>query len=291
MHLVVGTTGLVGGQIAGLLRQRGDEVRAMVRGGDAHPKSASLTDAGIEVVRGELGDRAAMEAACRGADTVVCTVSSMPAAGGDALQRVDRDGVLSLIDAAERTGVRRFVYTSFSGNIETDSPLRSAKRACEARLAQSRMESVVLRPSYFMQVWLSPHLGFDVAAGRARIYGDGTAPISYVSAMDVAAFGAAAAAAAGELRDVVQIGGPDAITQLGAVALFERLTGRHFAVEHVPLPALEAQHRSPDPLQKSFAALMIGYALGDPIPEARDNARRYGVKLTSLEQFAALTAR
>lgn len=287
MHLVVGATGLVGGTIAGLLRRRGDEVRAMLRGGVAHAMSGSLVQAGTEVVPGEVGDWPAMEAACRGVDTVVCTVSSMPAAGGDALQRVDHDGVLALVDAAERTGVRRFVYTSFSGNIETDSPLRSAKRACEARLARSRMESVVLRPSYFMQVWLGPHLGFDVAAGRVRIYGEGTAPVSYVSAMDVAAFGAAAATAPGVLRDVVQIGGPQAVTQLGAVALFERLTGRSFAIEHVPLAALEAQHRSPDPLQKSFAALMIGCALGDAIPEAHDNARRYGVKLTELERYAA----
>lgn len=287
MHLIVGATGLVGGTIANLLRARGEHVRAMLRGGSGHAKSASLARSGIDVVAGELGDRLTMEAACRDSDTVVCTVSAMPAAGGDALQRVDRDGVIALIDAAERTGVRRFVYTSFSGNIETDSPLRSAKRACEARLAQSRMESIVLRPSYFMQVWLGPQLGFDVAAARARIFGAGTAPISYVSAMDVAAFGAAAATVPGKARDVVQIGGPEAITQLGVVALFERLSGRRFTVEHVPMEALQAQHQTADPLQKSFAALMIGCALGDAIPEARDNARRYGVTLTSLEEFAA----
>jgi uncharacterized protein YbjT (DUF2867 family) len=287
MHLIIGATGLVGGTIANQLRGRGEDVRAMLRGGTGHPKSASLTRSGISVVAGDLGDWPAMEAACRGSDTVVCTVSAMPAAGGDALQRVDRDGVLALIDAAERMGVRRFVYTSFSGNIETDSPLRSAKRACEARLARSGMESVVLRPSYFMQVWLEPQLGFDAAAARARVFGDGTAPISYVSAMDVAAFGAAAATAPGKLRDVVQIGGPEAVPQLGVVALFERLSGRRFAVEHVPLAALQAQHQTADPLQKSFAALMIGCGLGDAIPEARDNARRYGVTLTSLEEYAA----
>jgi len=43
------------------------------------------------------------------------------------------------------------------------------------------MESVVLRPSIFMEVWLGPHLGFDIANAKARIYGDGTAKVSYVS--------------------------------------------------------------------------------------------------------------
>ncbi len=236
---------------------------------------------------GDLGDPVAVADACEGAETVICTATSMPAAGGDALQRVDHDGVLGLIAAAERAGVRRFVYTSFSGNIQIDSPLTRAKRACEARLAESRLDSVVLRPSCFMEVWLGPHLGFDAAGGQARIYGDGAAGISYVSARDVAAFAVGAATAPGGLRDVVQIGGPEPISQLGVVAVFERVLGRRFALEYVPMAALEAQHRSPDPLQKTFAALMLGCAHGDSIPEARQNAIRYGVPLTSVEDYAA----
>jgi hypothetical protein len=39
-------------------------------------------------------------------------------------------------------------------------------------------------------------------------------------------------------------------------------------------------------LQKSLAALSLSYATGDAIPEARDNAARYVVPLTSLTDFA-----
>ena len=211
----------------------------------------------------------------------------MPAADGDALQRVDLDGVLGLIAAAERAGVRRFVYTSFSSNIRIDSPLTHAKRSCEVRLAESSMQSVILQPSYFMEVWLGPHLGFDAARAQARIYGDGKAGVNYVSALDVAAFAVAAATAPGELREVVQIGGPEPVSQLGAVGVFERQLGRSFSLEHVPIQALEVQHQSADPLQKTFAALMIAYALGDPVPEARQTAERYGLRLTTIEDYAA----
>jgi hypothetical protein len=55
--------------------------------------------------------------------------------------------------------------------------------------------------------------------------------------------------------------------------------------------ALEEQHRSPDPLQRTFAALMIACALGDPIPEAQRVAHRFGVQLTSLEDFARQSQR
>jgi NADH dehydrogenase len=210
----------------------------------------------------------------------------MPHAIGDALQQVDHDGVLALIAAAEQAGVRRFVYTSYSRNIRTDSPLARAKRACEARLARSSMESAVLRPSFFMQVWLGPHLGFDVRQGRVRIFGDGSAPVSYVSSSDVAAFAVAAAIHDGEFRQDIDIGGPNPLSQLEAVATFERLMGRRFEREHVPVTALEEQLRSPDPLQRTFAALMIACALGDPMPEAQQVALRYGIPLTSLGEFA-----
>jgi uncharacterized protein YbjT (DUF2867 family) len=226
-------------------------------------------------------------AACSGVDTIVCTATSMPAAGGDVLQRVDQEGVLGLIDAAERAGVRRFVYTSFSSSIRFDSPLTRAKRSCEARLAASSMQSVILQPSFFMEVWLGPHLGFDAALAQARIYGDGKAGVSYVSALDVAAFAVSAATAPGELRDILQIGGPEPVSQLGAVAVFERTLGRSFSLEHVPIQALEEQHQSADPLQKTFAALMMAYALGDPVAKPQQTAHRHGVQLTSVEDYAA----
>jgi uncharacterized protein YbjT (DUF2867 family) len=286
MHLVVGATGLVGGVVAQQLRKQACDVRALVRGGAAHQGARALSQAGVSIVAGDLRDPVAVASACRGVDTIVCTATSMPAAGGDALQRVDQDGVLGLITAAERAGVRRFVYTSFSSNIRVDSPLALAKRSCEARLAESSMQSVILQPSFFMEVWLGPHLGFDAARAQARIYGDGKAGVSYVSALDVAAFAVSAATAPGELRDVLQIGGPEPVPQLGAVAVFERALGRSFSLEHVPIQALEVQHQSADPLQKTFAALMIACALGDPVTKARQTADRYGVQLTTIEDYA-----
>ena len=105
----------------------------------------------------------------------------MPAGANDGLRRVDHEGTKALIDAAVRQGVKRFVYVSFSGNIRQESPLESAKRACENQLLASELTAVILRPSYFMEVWLSPALGFDATSGSVRIYGSGEAKVSYVS--------------------------------------------------------------------------------------------------------------
>lgn len=289
--LVVGATGLVGGAATRKLRGLGADVRALVRGDLNRPAVQALTQTGVEVLAGDLGDSTALRRACADVDTVICTATAMPNASGDALQRVDHDGVLALIEAAEHAGVRRVVYISYSGNIRTDSPLGRAKRACEARLARSTVQGIVLRPSFFMQVWLGPHLGIDVQGGRARIFGDGSALVSYVSTDDVAAFIVAAATRPAEAGEVIDIGGPRPLSQLDAVAAFERLSGRRLDREHVPMTALEARHRSPDPQQQTFAALMIACALGDQVPDAAGTAARHGVTLTSLEEFAEATLR
>ena len=287
MDLVVGATGLVGQQIALGLRRQGRVVRALVRGGTQHEKAASLIAAGIEIIDADLTKPETLPAACAGIETLLCTATSMPHSKDDGLRRVDHDGALALIDCAERSGVQHFVYTSYSGNIREDSPLETAKRDCEKRLLAARVRATILRPSYFMEMWLSPALGFDPASGRARIYGSGDSKISYISFHDVVAFALAVAANPSHPSAILEMGGPEPVSQLDAVAIFERLLGRKCELEKVPLAALEDQHRSIDPLQKTFAALMIGYAKGDAIPGSLDTSRMYSVTLHSVSGHAA----
>jgi len=288
MYLVVGATGLVGQQIALGLRRQGRATRALVRGGVRHEKAAPLVAAGIEIVDADLTKPKTLPSACAGVETVFCTATSMPQGKDDGLRRVDHDGVLALVDCAERIGVRHFVYTSYSGNIRIDSPLETAKRTCENRLLAGKMRVTILRPSYFSEVWLSPALGFDPANGRARVYGPGDAKVSYISLNDVAAFALAAAVKPPDSPATLEMGGPEPLSQLDVAGIFERTLGKKLEVEKVPLTTLEEQHRSAtDPLQKTFAALMIGYAKGDAIPGSVETARRYGVTLHSVAEYAA----
>jgi uncharacterized protein YbjT (DUF2867 family) len=285
--LVVGATGFVGGQVAQKLRRQGESVRALVRGGDAHPKVQPLRAAGIEIVAGDLTVPETLEPACRGIATVVTTATSMPTGANDGLRRVDLDGTLALIEAAERAGVKRFVYTSYSGNIQIASPLETAKRTCENRLLRSSMQTVILRPSYFAEVWLSPALGFDFINGSIRIYGSGEAKGSYISASDVADFAVAAATRKDDENAILEMGGPEPLSQLDAVKIFEQALEKKFRLEHVPAEALQQQYSSPDPLQKTFAALMLGYTQADEIKGAQETAKKFGIRLTSVADYAS----
>ncbi len=269
MILVVGGTGLLGGSVARKLVGAGRSVSAVVRDHSSE-KARALESAGAEVVSGDLKDRAGLERVIRGADAVVCTASAtLSRREGDSIDTVDLAGVRSLIEVAEAAAVRRFVFISISPNMGDDFPLATAKRAAEERLRASRLDHVVLQPSYFAEVWFSPVVGFDVAGGTVCVYGDGEAKVSYVAVDDVSSAAARALDAPGVGRRTIPIGGPQAVSQLEAIALAERASGRRLRVNRMALDEIKAQRATAaDPLQASFLGILEHLALGDEIPNA-----------------------
>jgi NADH dehydrogenase len=266
MNLIVGATGMLGGEICRLLGEQGKKVRALVRRTSDPAKVAGLRGLGAEVVYGDLKDRASVAAACRGASAIISTASStVSKQAGDSIESVDRQGQLNVIEAAEQAGVGRFVLVSFP-KIDLDFPLQSAKRAIEDRLQRSAIRYTILQPTCFMEVWLSPALGFDPGNGTAQVFGDGRNKLSWISIGDVAKFAVAALDNPRAENAVIQLGGPDALSPLEVVRLAESLTGKTVVVQHVPEAALRTQYgAATDSLQKSLAALMLYYARGDVI--------------------------
>jgi uncharacterized protein YbjT (DUF2867 family) len=286
--LIVGATGLVGGEIAHKLAKHGNDVVAFVRGGRIHSKADELLSAGIGIIEGDLTSAETLAKAVEDSEVVVCTATSMPSAANDGLRRVDHDGILALIEAAEAEGVKKFIYVSFSGNIQEDSPLKTAKRECENRLLASRMEVVIVRPSYFMEVWLSPALGFDPTKSSVRIYGSGDAKVSYVSASNVSDFGALAATKTyPDKKTILEIGGPEPLSQLDMIRIVEKEWKKRMKTDCVPTEALESLHKSSDPLQKTFAALMLAYSKGDVVVGASSLAHQHAIKLQSVAEYAS----
>ena len=291
MILVVGATGLLGGEICRQLSAAGHPVRALVRPTSDEGRVENLRVLGAELVTGDLKERASLDAACAGAEVVITTASTtLSRQPDDSIASVDQDGQLRLIEAAKASGVSRFIYISYSGNHAIECALTTAKRTVEQALRESGMTYTILRPSYFMEVWLSPALGFDTANAQARVYGAGRAPISYISFKDVARFVVRCLTTPAARNATIELGGPEALSPLDVVQTFERSTGRTFALEHVPEGVLELQHQSArDPLEQSFAALMLGYARGDVIDMSQTSAA-FPVQLTSVREFAEVTS-
>ena len=290
MNLVIGATGVLGGEICRQLRQAGKPVRALTRATADPLKVEQLKRSGATLVQGDLKDRASLDAACRGVATVITTASTtFSRQAGDSIQTVDLEGQVRLVDAAKAAGVSRFVYVSYSHQINVDCPLTTAKRSVEAHLQRSGMTYTILAPSVFMEVWLSPALGFDPAKARARIYGSGRNPISWISLGDVARFAALSVDQPSARNATIESGGPAALSPLEVVRIFEQVGGRAFRVEHVDEKTLRDQRATAtDPLQQSFAALMLAYAQGDAI-DMTQTLRTFPLKLLSVSDYARRT--
>jgi uncharacterized protein YbjT (DUF2867 family) len=280
---------MVGGEICRLLTAGGKPVRAMVRASSDQAKVQQLKDLGVTLVHGDLRDSSTLGPALKGVNAVITTISSMPfsyVAGENDIRSVDLAGMTTLIDNAGTTGVKHFIYTSFSGQLDLDFPLRNAKRSVEKHLQESGMVYTILRPSCFMEVWLTAAVGFDVANAKAQLCGDGTKPVSYISQKDVARFAIASLDNPAAKNATLELGGPEQISQLAAVKIFEELTGRQFKKQSIPEKALQSQRdEATDPMQESFAALMLCVAHGDPI-DMEYVLQTFPIKLTTVREYA-----
>jgi NADH dehydrogenase len=265
--LVVGATGLVGREVCRRLAETNHATRAVIRPTSDAAKRAELVALGIELVEGDLKEPASLDRACAGVHAIISTASStLSRQDGDSIKRVDQDGQLALVDAAVRAGAEHFVFVSFRQNPRIEHPLAAAKRAVEHRLKTSGMNYTILRASNFMEVWLSPALGFNYAQGTVRLYGDGNNPISWVSYRDVARIAAAAIDQPAARNAVVDIGGPQALSPRQVVGIFEAAGVGPITMEEIGEADLESQlAAATDPLQQTFAGLMLQSAKGDAV--------------------------
>ncbi|MFC2083583.1 SDR family oxidoreductase [Bacteroidota bacterium] len=289
MILVVGATGMLGTEICRQLTSEGKPVRAMVRETSDQTKTEKLKEISVELVQGDLRDSSTFEPALKEVDTVITTISSMPFSyvpGENDVQTVDLDGMTNFIDSAKKAGIQHFIYTSFSKQIDLNFPLRNAKRSVEEHLQKSGMDYTILRPSCFMEVWLTKAVGFDTENGKVQLFGEGTNPVSYISYLDVGKFAIESLNNPSAKNVTLELGGPEKISQLDAVKIFEEVSGQKIDVQNVPEIGLQLQlDEATDPMQKSFSGLMLCIANGDPI-DMKEVLQAFPIKLTSVKEFA-----
>jgi dihydroflavonol-4-reductase len=113
---VTGGTGFIGGEVARQLRERGDEVRCLVR---SPGKAARLTELGCELLGGDLGGAEAIRAGMGGCDGAVHAAAmyevGIPASQRPAMWEANVAGTERVLKAAAEAGVSKTVYVSTVG--------------------------------------------------------------------------------------------------------------------------------------------------------------------------------
>jgi uncharacterized protein YbjT (DUF2867 family) len=179
---VFGASGQTGHRIVDRLADDGRSVRAIAR----RRMPSAGRDQGVESAVADLTRASVAELASLlvGVDAVVF------AAAGDPL-RVDRDGALRVIEAAERAGARRFVLISGMG-VGRDRPAEyyggfwstyfGAKETSERGLRASGLDWTILQPGELLN---------RTGTGRVQLAATGALPIGAIPRDDVAAVVAA----------------------------------------------------------------------------------------------------
>jgi nucleoside-diphosphate-sugar epimerase len=110
---VTGGTGFLGGRLVTTLRERRDEVVALVR---SPAKAERLGGLGCELVTGELSSRAALARAMAGCDAVFHVAAvyriGIPESEREAMFDANVTGTVNVLDAGADAGVNRIVYVS-----------------------------------------------------------------------------------------------------------------------------------------------------------------------------------
>lgn len=141
---ITGATGFAGRHAVPELARRGYRLRALVR----RPEAAELP-AGVEVIKGDVNDRAAVKALLGGADAVVHLAGALAALDREGYFRVNEGGTEVLAGEAQAAGTGRFVHVSSLAAREPNlSAYGASKRAGEEVVTRHAggLNAIIIRP-------------------------------------------------------------------------------------------------------------------------------------------------
>jgi len=238
MILVTGGTGLVGRHLVRALLARGHGVRCLVRSVD---RAGQVLPPEVELVRGDINDRAAVDKACTGVDRVFHLVAVIRENGADTFEHINVEGTLNLVVAAGQAGVKHFVHLSALG--VSDNPKYKyaySKWRGEETVQQSGLTWTILRPSV---IYGNGFGFFDRLAQSLRftprpfvpVPGKGTALFQPVAVEDVTRCLIKLIESPALVGKVIEIGGPEHLSYAQMLdLLLERLDEKRYKF-YVPM--------------------------------------------------------
>src|SRR6185312_11699624 len=147
MLLLTGATGSIGSRLLPLLVERGEDVRCLVR----DPRKLGARRVDVQIALGDLGDLAdphTLRQSLRGVDTVVHLAATIRDQPPRRIEELNGLATVRLLQAAERAGVRRFVFFSaLDAGAAQRTRFFRAKWVAERAVETSPLETCVFAPS------------------------------------------------------------------------------------------------------------------------------------------------
>ena len=133
--LVTGATGFVGSHVAQQLVARGERVRVLLR---PSSQARAMEGLAVERVQGDLRDAASLARALEGVTRVFHVAADYRLWARDPREIYESNvtGTRNLLEAAQRAGIERFIYTSTVGTVAVPRPGALPNEETVARLEE-----------------------------------------------------------------------------------------------------------------------------------------------------------
>jgi uncharacterized protein YbjT (DUF2867 family) len=289
--LVVGGTGMLGGQVVTELLSRGKRVRALVR---PQSNAALLEQAGAEIARGDMMEPESLARAMDGADALVTTAAGYTRHSKGDTAEIDTTGNRNLVDAAYQVGIRRFVLTSILTCDQTPQvPHFWHKKLAEDRLEEKGVPFVSLRPGGFLDA-LTRMGGDPIAKGRLMWIGSPTIPLTFVLTGDLAGYLADAVDVPGVDGQRIDIGWDRPVSMRDVAQISGRLLGREIRVRTVPagvVSGASAVIGRFNPMVRDMGAMMRWFQTGRYVADPALQRAAFGEVPTAEDAIARFIRR
>jgi uncharacterized protein YbjT (DUF2867 family) len=238
--LVTGATGNQGGAVAGRLHNEGWRVRALIRD-PGKPEARKLAETGIEVVKGDLDDRASIDKVIKDVYGVFAVLTPFTDKGLEGEIKQGKD----LADAAKAARVSHYVYSSVGGaDKKTGIPHFESKYEIEKHISSLGLPSTVFRPVFFYYNFNSDMLRQSILGGTLSMAIKPDKPLQMLAVEDLAVFVAKAFDNPGEyIGKTVELAGEE-LTMPQAAESFGKVLGK--PVKYVEMPIEQVRSYSED---------------------------------------------
>jgi uncharacterized protein YbjT (DUF2867 family) len=196
----------------------------------------------------------------------------------------DLVGNANLVEAASRSGIRRFVLTSILTCDQTPQvPHFWHKKLAEDRLEQLGVPFVALRPGAFLDQ-VTRFGGDPISKGRLSWFGSSRVPLTFVHTAHLAGYLAAAVDIQGVEGRRIDIGWDRPVSMQDVADIAGRLTGRTIRVRSIPnglLRAAGAVLAPVNPMAKDLAVMIDWFQTGRYVADTTLQQQFFGVPPTA----------
>jgi uncharacterized protein YbjT (DUF2867 family) len=269
MILVIGGTGRLGRLLVGGLRSQ-YEVRVLSR--HATTADPPMPDA-VEVVDGDIRDRAALAQAAEGAACIVVAAHGVESRERGGLASVDELGSRAVAAAARRSGSHIVLVSTAGARADAPLLLDRTKWAAEQVVRESGVPWTIVRAAPYAQTWAMILTMSADRSGRPGIIGSGTTSHHFIDVRDVAAVVTRAVTDESLRGRILLVSGSDGLTLRQLAAMMQQATSWSGVPRHLPVPFAKAIATVLGAFRPHLARrLDIAASLNDPEPEPVDAA-------------------